>query len=93
MSDSRCPVDVTCVWAGEVTVAFILQLSGREERFELSTNAPSANAQELHFELLDVAPAPRSTTTIAPADYRISLRATPATPATLAPTAPAGTSR
>ena len=41
------------------------------------SSSPSANAQELHFELLGVEPAPRSTTTAAPADYRISLRVTP----------------
>ncbi len=77
VADSRCPVDVTCVWAGEIRIAFSLDSPDSEaprNHFELSTSAPAASARGLSFELLGATPAPRSTTKIAPGDYRISLR-------------------
>ncbi len=80
VADSRCPVDVTCVWAGEIRIAFSLDSPDSEaprHHFELSTSAPAASARGLRFELLGATPAPRSTTKIAPADYRIALRVGP----------------
>ena len=81
MADSRCPVDVNCVWAGEIRVAFALESPQTEAPrlgFELATTAPIAALRGLQFELLGATPAPRSTTKIAAADYRISVRVTPA---------------
>lgn len=82
VADSRCPVDVTCVWAGEIRIALSIESPQSEaprEHFQLSTNAPAASARGLHFELLGATPVPRSTAKIAAADYRIALRVTPAT--------------
>ena len=82
LADSRCPVDVTCVRAGEIRIAFSLDSPASEaprHHFELSTSAPAAAARGLRFELLGATPAPRSTSKIAPADYRISLRVAPET--------------
>lgn len=81
VADSRCPVDVTCVWAGEIRVALALESPQTEApriEFELATTAPTAEARGLAFELLGATPAPRSTAKIAVADYRISLRVGPA---------------
>jgi hypothetical protein len=81
VADSRCPVDVTCVWAGEIRVAFALESPQTEAprlEFELATTAPTAEARGLEFELLGATPAPRSTAKIAAADYRISLHVGPA---------------
>jgi len=81
VADSRCPVDVNCVWAGEIRVAFALESPQTEAprlAFELATTAPVAESRGLQFELLGATPAPRSTTKIATADYRIALRVTPA---------------
>lgn len=80
VADSRCPVDVTCVWAGEVRVALSLESPQTEAprlEFELATTAPKAAARGLEFELLGALPVPRSTAKIAAADYRIELRVTP----------------
>lgn len=79
VADSRCPVDVTCVWAGEIRVAFSLEAPQTEAprfEFELATTAPKAAVRGLEFELLGALPVPRSTAKIAAADYRIELRAT-----------------
>lgn len=77
--DSRCPVDVVCVWQGDATVVLAL-----------TTSADAAASRELHtgiepretrfasyaVGLVSVAPAPRSTVKIAPEDYRVTLRVT-----------------
>jgi hypothetical protein len=76
VSDSRCPVDVTCVWAGEIRVALSFELEHSEAPrigFELATTAPTAEARGLHFELLGATPAPHSKQPIAADAYRISL--------------------
>ena len=55
MADSRCPVDVTCVWAGEIRFAFSLESPQSEAprlEFELATTAPVATVRGLQFELL-----------------------------------------
>lgn len=77
VADSRCPVDVTCVWAGEIRLALSVESPQSEaprEHFQLSTNAPAASTRGLRFELLGATPAPRSTTKIAAGDYRVLLR-------------------
>lgn len=77
VADSRCPVDVTCVWAGEIRVAFALESPQGEAprlEFELATTAPTAKGHGLQFELLGAAPEARSTRKLAPADYSIALR-------------------
>jgi hypothetical protein len=81
LADSRCPVDVTCVWAGEIRVALALESPAAEAprlEFELATTAPKAEFHELQFELVGADPAPHSRKPIAAADYRIALRVTPA---------------
>ena len=81
VADSRCPVDVNCVWAGEIRVALSLerpQTEAPRHEFELSTTAPTATVNEVGFELLGALPEPRSTAKIAASDYRISLRVGPA---------------
>jgi hypothetical protein len=81
VADSRCPVDVQCVWAGEIRVALALEWPNTEAprlELELATTAPKMEARGLQFELLGATPEPRSTVKIAAADYRIALRVTPA---------------
>jgi hypothetical protein len=35
VSDSRCPINAMCVWAGEATVAITVRRTGQEARYEL----------------------------------------------------------
>jgi hypothetical protein len=75
--DSRCPVDVQCVTAGDATVR--LELSGgggATTTAELHTNAEPRSAPQGSYEveLLDLRPAPRSTRPTAPGDYVAVLR-------------------
>jgi len=80
VADSRCPVDVTCVWAGEIRLAFALESPQGEAprfEFELATTAPTAEVRGLRFELLGVTPEARSTRKLTAADYGIALQVTP----------------
>jgi hypothetical protein len=75
LSDSRCAIDVQCIWAGEARGAFRLEKRGEAAvSFELDTDRdPVREVGGYRVSLLAVSPAPRSTVRIAPADYRVEL--------------------
>ncbi len=74
-SDSRCPTDVTCVWAGEVIVRLTLSKDGRTK--ELGIKATQSMAVEgFAVTVLDVLPVRTTSQPIAPADYRVTLKVT-----------------
>ena len=75
LEDSRCPVDVACVWAGRVRVKMLwIRSGGRQQEFEvtLGQRTPLADGSIL---LERVAP-PRTSAakSIKPADYRFDFR-------------------
>ena len=77
VDDSRCPVDVTCVWEGNAGVELGLALgSGPTVPYVLNTTLePTAVTAGVYtLTLVAVEPAPVSTQTIAPDAYRIRLR-------------------
>jgi hypothetical protein len=89
-SDSRCPSDVTCVWAGNATV--IVELSHKKskpQRVRLNTNLKPHDVQYAGktISLSDLSPYPKSTTPIAPKDYVVRLLFRPAVPAHKKPAA------
>jgi hypothetical protein len=75
VSDSRCAVDVQCIRAGEARGAFRLETRGGDPfSFELDTDRERTREVGGYIVTLhDVAPAPRSTVRIAPADYRAEI--------------------
>ena len=77
-ADSRCPVDVTCVWAGDAAAALLLSTPGSEPGTVTLHTAPgsdSTTAGALVLTLVRVEPLPREGVAIDPASYRIRLRA------------------
>jgi hypothetical protein len=76
--DSRCPVDVTCVWEGDAVAKIELsQPTSEAETRELHTASPrSATYGSYQVELVRLDPAPRSTQTIPSASYRLVVRVT-----------------
>lgn len=80
--DSRCPVDVTCVWAGNAEVVLSTTAGGVERVFTLNTLEHSALGPRsvevggYRLTLLRLRPRPRSDVAIAPEDYRIMLEIT-----------------
>lgn len=78
-SDSRCPKDVTCVWAGDVSVALEATIEGQEsESFTLTTPPVKGKnvfqLSDVQIELLEVNPYPKSEETIAQGDYEIMVQ-------------------
>ena len=79
--DSRCPVDVTCVWAGDATAVVNARRGGTARDLELHA---SGTPREVTYEgfqitLVKLEPARRSTRDIPPADYRATLSVSRAT--------------
>lgn len=83
LEDSRCPAQVSCVWAGRVTVELEVQVPNQPaETFPLSTCCPAADVSHHVYaaqsvDLLDLAPSrPRPEDVIAQADYRLKIAVT-----------------
>ena len=80
LEDSRCPSDVTCVWAGNAQAALGVGppkgTQGPTEQVLLNTSEmdKSGEAWGLRLTLVDLTPAPKSTQTIPPENYLIRLK-------------------
>ena len=75
--DSRCAVDVQCVWAGNAGVRLRVQpAGGAPTTLLLNTGVEprSGEAGGYRFELLDLDPDPMTTALITPGSYRATLR-------------------
>lgn len=79
-SDSRCPVDVNCVWAGNAEV--VLEVGGRlwreRQTLTLSTNAGAQGASEAKYgrytvKLVNLSPRPRGNRKIPSGRYTATL--------------------
>ncbi len=71
--DSRCPVDVTCIWAGEVKIQFAVRVSKVDSQMTIR-EGDSAVTGVYRVTLLRVEPRPASTGRVAPDDYRATLK-------------------
>jgi hypothetical protein len=74
-SDSRCPSDVTCVWAGEVVVRLALRKDSRTREVAIKGNE-NLPVEGFAVSVLEVLPPRSSSQPIAPADYRVTLKVT-----------------
>jgi len=74
--DSRCPVDVTCVWEGDAKVSVELITPSPRAEHELHTTGRESHEAKhgaYRVTLVKLEPAPRSTVTISSSDYRATL--------------------
>ena len=76
--DSRCPVDVQCIWAGDGVVRLGLRTSADSSTADLHTN-PGAGSARVQagawtIELLSLAPAPHANHPIPAGDYIATLQ-------------------
>jgi hypothetical protein len=78
-SDSRCPSDVACVWAGEVVVKLAVRKDRRTQELAVKGNQ-NLPVDGFVVSVLEVLPPPKSTQRIAPADYRVTLKVAQQTP-------------
>ena len=77
LSDSRCPVDVNCVWAGNAEVELGIRAGmGPTIPLRLNTTLDPRSAEQLGLRvtLLELKPAPRAGKTIKPEDYSVRVR-------------------
>jgi hypothetical protein len=82
-NDSRCPLNVTCVWQGEARITLKVVKDGTEESLELKTEGlcqdetgPCGEVKELlgyRFELLFVYPYPQEGVAIEEGDYSVKI--------------------
>lgn len=82
VNDSRCPVDVTCVWSGNAEVELSVgPVLGEAPLYPLTLNTDvdprEANAWGVHVALVDLEPKPRSSDRIDPRAYVATLTVTP----------------
>ena len=71
--DSRCPVDVTCVWEGDAKVAVEVITPTPRAEHELHTSSRfdrEAKHGAYRITLVELEPAPRSTAPPSSSDYR-----------------------
>lgn len=68
LQDSRCAVDVVCIWAGKVELLIKLEKDGQVQE---ATSTPSTLIEfsGRQIELIEVGPVPYSTKQIQPEDY------------------------
>jgi len=73
--DSRCPLEVTCVWAGEATLKLTLRrLPHAQQVVEVKTPAaPDASYEGYTIEVRTLVPVPRASTPTDPAAYVATL--------------------
>jgi hypothetical protein len=60
--DSRCPVDVTCIWAGDAKIELAISRSGSPDDVRvvgLMSPADSASSGDLRIRFVGLAPTPR----------------------------------
>lgn len=75
--DSRCPIDVVCIWEGDAAVALLLR-AGSDPAAPRELHTSARGGRETIFagykvRLESLLPAARSTQPIRPYDYRATL--------------------
>lgn len=76
--DSRCPSDVTCVWAGNARVQVQVTNGRAGKTLTLNSNTAAPPSSDGNFagytvKLISLNPYPRSTARIAPGNYVLKL--------------------
>jgi hypothetical protein len=75
--DSRCPIDVVCVWQGNAAVEVRAGLDGEAgARYTLNTSdaEPQVDVAGHHVRLVHLLPAPRAATATPAGAYRATFR-------------------
>ena len=77
-SDSRCAIDVQCVWEGNAAVEVTFSINGENHQLTLNTNGQSrfpadTTINQYHITLSGLAPEPVSTVKINQEDYVATL--------------------
>ena len=74
--DSRCPVDVTCVWAGDAKIEIVVSRKGAADETTFLGITPPKNevwVGNLKIRFVSLAPVPRQADAGTPRKYRAEL--------------------
>lgn len=74
--DSRCPVDVTCVWAGDAKIELVISRKGSPDETRVLSIAPANNETQvgnLRIRFVSLAPVPRQAEPPSARKYRAEL--------------------
>ena len=75
--DSRCPADAFCIQGGDAIVRVVVSRDGNRRDYELHTGSMGPVRHDgFTIALVELSPYPFSSRTIAPGEYRASLRVT-----------------
>jgi hypothetical protein len=77
VSDSRCPINAFCVWAGDATVVFSVRMIGQETQYELQLADPakrSAAIRNFVLEFQELQPHPIAGQPTDRASYRATIQ-------------------
>jgi hypothetical protein len=72
-ADSRCPVDVQCIRAGDVRMSITLEDRSNTETRTVSSELPRITFDDFIVTIVSITPERKSKTEILPEDYRITL--------------------
>ncbi len=72
LEDSRCPRDVTCIWAGRVRIRARIEADGRSFEAEMELGKPIASAGGEEVVLASVSPERTASAAIQADDYRFT---------------------
>ncbi len=74
-SDSRCPLDATCIDIGDAVIALVLEHDRRTEAHDIHTKPPLSELRVDRFtlKLEELQPYPWSDRPVVPADYTATL--------------------
>jgi hypothetical protein len=74
--DSRCPVDVTCVWAGDAKIEITISRNGSADETRILSITPpnqEATVGNLRIRFVSLVPVPRQADANVPRKYRAEL--------------------
>jgi len=74
VEDSRCPTDLTCVWAGEVKVQLSIRIGAAAAVQQEITAGQPTTVDGFRVDVVQVQPERISTREIAPEEYRVTLK-------------------
>ena len=74
-SDSRCPIDAICVWAGDAEIALRIEQDGKAAVAALHTTLEPKKTEWNGYTiaLVSIAPSRKANTPVDPDDYRAQL--------------------
>jgi len=77
-ADSRCPIDVMCVWAGDGEVFLNISTGNYSQRYTVHTTLEPREIviENYLIQLINLLPAPRSDRRIKPEEYNVDIRTT-----------------